>query len=102
MYSDIYMRSELTLVYMYIHTHIINIYMYSELTLVYIYIYTHIIYIYMYIYMCIYIHTHTHIYIYIYILEKGMATHFSILAGRIPMDGSAWQAIVHRVAKRWA
>ena len=32
-------------------------------------------------------------------LEKGMATHSSILAGRIPMDRGAWQAMVHGVAK---
>ena len=33
-------------------------------------------------------------------LEKGMATHSSILAwGRIPMDRGAWQATVHAVAK---
>ena len=30
-------------------------------------------------------------------LEKGMATHSSILAWRIPMD----RAIVHSVAKNW-
>ena len=33
-------------------------------------------------------------------LEKGMATHSSVLAWRIPMDGGAWQAAVlgsHRV-----
>ena len=34
-------------------------------------------------------------------LEKGMATHCSILAWRIPMDGGAWQAKVHEVAKSW-
>ena len=34
-------------------------------------------------------------------LEKGMATHFSILAWRIPMDRGAWQATVHRVTKSW-
>ena len=34
-------------------------------------------------------------------LEKGMETHVSILAWRIPMDGGAWQAIVHGVAKSW-
>ena len=28
-------------------------------------------------------------------LEEGMATHSSILAGRIPMDRGAWQATVH-------
>ena len=28
-----------------------------------------------------------------------MATHFSILARRIPMDRGAWWAIVHEVAK---
>ena len=32
-------------------------------------------------------------------LEKGMATHSSILHGRIPMDRGAWQATVHGVAK---
>ena len=31
--------------------------------------------------------------------EKGMATHFSILAWRIPMDRGAWRAIVHGVAE---
>ena len=30
-------------------------------------------------------------------LEKGMATHSSILAWRIPMDRGAWQATVHGV-----
>ena len=28
------------------------------------------------------------------LLEEGMATHSSILAWRIPMDGGAWQATV--------
>ena len=32
-------------------------------------------------------------------LEEGMATHFSILAWRIPMDRGAWWAIIHGVAK---
>ena len=32
-------------------------------------------------------------------LEKDMATHFNILAWRIPMDRGAWQARVHRVTK---
>ena len=32
-------------------------------------------------------------------LEKGMATHSSILAWRIPMDRDAWQATVHGVSK---
>ena len=32
-------------------------------------------------------------------LEKGMATHSSILAWRTPMDRGAWQATVHGVAK---
>ena len=31
--------------------------------------------------------------------EEGMATHSSILAWRIPMDGGAWWATVHGVAK---
>ena len=34
-------------------------------------------------------------------LEKGMATHSSILAGRISMDIGAWWAKVHGVAKSW-
>ena len=34
-------------------------------------------------------------------LEEGMATHFSILAWRIPMDRGAWWATVHGVAKSW-
>ena len=32
-------------------------------------------------------------------LGEGMATHFSILAWRIPMDKGAWWATVHEVAK---
>ena len=34
-------------------------------------------------------------------LEKGMATHSSILAWRIPMDRGAWRAAVHGVTKSW-
>ena len=34
-------------------------------------------------------------------LEEGMATHFSILARRIPMDRGAWKAAVHGVTKSW-
>ena len=34
-------------------------------------------------------------------LEKGMATHFSILAWSIPMDGGAGQATVYGGAKSW-
>ena len=34
-------------------------------------------------------------------LEEGMATHFSVLAWRIPMDRRAWRATVHGVAKSW-
>ena len=34
-------------------------------------------------------------------LEKEMATHSSIFAWRIPMNGGAWWATVHRVAKSW-
>ena len=34
-------------------------------------------------------------------LEKGMATHSSILAWRISMDRGDWQATVHWVAKGW-
>ena len=32
-------------------------------------------------------------------LEKGMVTHSSGLAWRIPMDRGAWQATVHGVTK---
>ena len=32
-------------------------------------------------------------------LEKRMATHFSILAWRIPMERGAWRATIHGVAK---
>ena len=32
-------------------------------------------------------------------LEKDMATHFSILAWRIPMDRGAQQATVHGIAR---
>ena len=32
-------------------------------------------------------------------LEEGMATHFSILAWRIPMNRGAWWATVHGVAE---
>ena len=32
-------------------------------------------------------------------LEKGMATHSSILAWRIPMDKGAWWATVHGITK---
>ena len=31
--------------------------------------------------------------------EKEMATHFSTLAWRIPMDRGAWEATVHEVAR---
>ena len=34
-------------------------------------------------------------------LEKGMATHFSILVWEIPMDRGAWRAIVHGVPRNW-
>ena len=32
-------------------------------------------------------------------LEEGMATHFSVLAWRIPMDRGAWRGTVHGVTK---
>ena len=32
-------------------------------------------------------------------LEEGMATYSIVLAWRIPMDITAWQATVHEVAK---
>ena len=31
-------------------------------------------------------------------LEKGMATHSSVLAWKIPMDNGAWWVIVHGVS----
>ena len=34
-------------------------------------------------------------------LEKEMATHFSILTWKNPMDRRAWQATVHGVTKSW-
>ena len=34
-------------------------------------------------------------------LEKRMATHSSILAWKNPMDGGAWWAPIHGVAKSW-
>ena len=34
-------------------------------------------------------------------LEKETATHSSILACENPMDGGAWWATVHGMAKRW-
>ena len=34
-------------------------------------------------------------------LEEDMATHFHILAWRIPMDRGAWQTAVHGVARSW-
>ena len=34
-------------------------------------------------------------------LGKGIATHSSILAWRIPMGRGAWQATVHGIAKSW-
>ena len=33
--------------------------------------------------------------------EEEMATHFSILAWRIPIDRGAWGTMVHRVAQSW-
>ena len=32
-------------------------------------------------------------------LEEGMATHFSVLAWRIPTDRRAWRVTVHGVTK---
>ena len=34
------------------------------------------------------------------LLEEGMATHFSILAWRIPMDRGAWRATIHGIANK--
>ena len=34
-------------------------------------------------------------------LEKGMATHSSILAWRIPIDRGAWWVTVHGITKDW-
>ena len=36
-----------------------------------------------------------------YPLEKGLATHSSILAWRIPMARGAWWATTHGVTKSW-
>ena len=33
------------------------------------------------------------------LLEESMATYYSILAGRIPMDIGAWQALVNMVTE---
>ena len=33
--------------------------------------------------------------------EEGMATHYSILTWRIPMDRGAWWATVYGVTKSW-
>ena len=33
--------------------------------------------------------------------EEGVATHYRILACRIPVDTGAWQAAVHGVPKSW-
>ena len=35
------------------------------------------------------------------LLEEEMATHYSILAWRIPLDRGVWQATVNRIAKSW-
>ena len=35
------------------------------------------------------------------LLEKGMATHSSILAWRLPMDRGAWHTTVYGVVKSW-
>ena len=35
------------------------------------------------------------------LLEKGMATHFSILAWRISWREGTWQGTVHGIEKRW-
>ena len=34
-------------------------------------------------------------------LEEGMATHFRILAWRIPWTKGAWWPMVHTVTKSW-
>ena len=34
-------------------------------------------------------------------LKKGMATHFSILAWKIPWTEDFWRATVHGIAKSW-
>ena len=34
-------------------------------------------------------------------LEKEMATHFNILAWRIPMNRGAWQATAYGITKSW-
>ena len=34
-------------------------------------------------------------------LQEDVTTHSSILTWRIPMDGGAWRAAVHGLAKSW-
>ena len=45
--------------------------------------------------------TEQHMSVYMYICEEGMATHSSILAWRIPMNGGGRRATVHGVTKSW-
>ena len=53
-----------------------------------------------YIYTYTHTHTHTHIYIYIYGEGNGIPLQYSCLEN--PMDGGAWWAAVHGVAKSQA
>ena len=51
-----------------------------------------------------YVLKHIHIditYTYVCTLEKAMAPHSSTLAWKNPMDGGAWWAAVHGVARNW-
>ena len=40
-------------------------------------------------------------FVFMFIPEKAMAPHSSTLAWKNPMDGGAWRAAVHGVAKSW-
>ena len=77
-------------VYMCIHIHT---YMYTYVCIhIHTYMYTYV-YIHTYTYVYIYIHTHT------YRESNGNPLQYSCL--ETPMDGGAWWATVHGVAKSW-
>ena len=52
--------------------------------------------IYIHIYMSIYIYTHTYTYI-----REGNGTPLQYSCLENPMDGGAWWAVVHGIAKSW-
>jgi len=61
-------------------------------------VYSKVILFYIYIYIYIYIYTHTHIHTYIF-SEEGNGTPLQYCCPENPMDGEAWWAAVHGVAK---